>query len=112
MASLDILVHASITGEPFGQVITEAMAVGKPVIASRGGGVPEIIAHGETGLLTPMGDAQALADELISLIRDPAKARRLGAAGYEHVRRNFTAQQGARQVEGIYGKIIGKELFS
>ena len=108
MASLDILVHASITSEPFGQVITEAMAVGKPVIATRGGGVPEIIAHGETGLLTPMGDAQALANELISLIQNPEKARRIGRAGYEHVRHHFTAQQGARQVERIYGGIIGR----
>jgi len=107
MASLDVLVHASITGEPFGQVITEGMAAGKPVIATRGGGVPEIIAHGETGLLTPMGDAQALANELISLIKDPEKARRIGRAGYLHVRQGFTAQQGARQVERIYGDIVG-----
>ncbi len=106
MAALDIVVHASITGEPFGQVITEAMAVGKPVIATRGGGVPEIITHGENGLLTPMGDPAALANEIISLIQDPEKARRIGGAGYHHVRDTFTARQGARQVERIYGRII------
>jgi glycosyltransferase involved in cell wall biosynthesis len=84
------------------------MALGKPVIASRGGGVPEIIGDGETGLLTPMGDAQALADALVSLLRDPAKARRLGSAGYDHVRTHFTARQGARRVEEIYRRILEK----
>ena len=108
MGSLDVLVHASITGEPFGQVITEAMAAGKPVIASRGGGVPEIIADGENGLLTPMGDAGALAGALISLIENPEKASRLGAAGYKHVREQFTARQGARKVEQIYESIVGR----
>jgi len=102
MRDLDILVHASITGEPFGQVITEGMAAGKPVIATRGGGVPEIITHDENGLLTPMGDADALAAELISLLDNPDKTRRLAKAGYDHVRRNFTAGSGARQVEQIY----------
>ena len=53
MAGIDLLVHASITGEPFGQVIIEAMASGKPVVATNGGGVPEIVVHGETGLLVP-----------------------------------------------------------
>ena len=76
MRRLDILVHASITGEPFGQVITEGMAAGKPVIATRGGGVPEIITHGETGLLIPMGDADALASELTSLLDNPGKKER------------------------------------
>jgi glycosyltransferase involved in cell wall biosynthesis len=103
MRGLDILVHASITGEPFGQVITEGMAAGKPVIATRGGGVPEIITHDETGLLVPMGDSDALAAELISLLDNPGKCQRLAKAGHEHVRRNFTAGHGARQVERIYG---------
>lgn len=102
MSRLDILVHASITGEPFGQVITEGMAAGMPVIASNGGGVPEIIGPGEYGLLTPMGDAGALAAAIISLLNNPAEIRRLGNAGREHVHRKFTAANAARQVEQIY----------
>jgi glycosyltransferase involved in cell wall biosynthesis len=109
MHDLDILVHASISGEPFGQVITEGMAAGKPVIATRGGGVPEIIAHGENGLLVPMGDAEALATELTSLLADPEKKQRLAKAGYEHVREKFTAGQGAREVERIYGTLGAKK---
>ena len=111
MHQLDILVHASITGEPFGQVITEGMAAGKPVIATRGGGVPEIITHGETGLLIPMGDADALAVELSSLLDNPEETRRLGIAGREHVRSNFTAGNGARQVERIYGELATKTAW-
>ena len=106
LRKLDVLVHASTTGEPFGQVIIEGMAVGLPVVASRGGGVPEIIAHGENGLLTPMGDATALATALCSLLDDPSAARRLGRAGYEHVRQHFRASTGARQVANIYEKIL------
>ena len=99
---LDILVHASTTGEPFGQVIVEGMAAGLPVVASRGGGVPEIITHGENGLLTPMGDADALAAAMMLLLREPETAQRLGRAGYEHARKDFRAERGARQVEGVY----------
>ena len=102
---LDILVHASTTGEPFGQVIVEGMAAGLPVIGSRGGGVPEIITHGENGLLTPMGDTDALADALMLLLREPETAQRLGRAGYEHARKNFRAARGARQVEGVYHRL-------
>ena len=106
LRKLDVLVHASTTGEPFGQVIVEGMAVGLPVVASRGGGVPEIITDGENGLLTPMGDAPALAAALLSLLGDPALAQRLGRAGYEHVRSGFRASRGAGQVADIYQAIL------
>lgn len=108
LRQLDVLVHASTTGEPFGQVIVEGMAVGLPVVASRGGGVPEIITDGANGLLTPMGDAAGLAAALLSLLADPTLARRLGRAGYEHVRDRFRASRGARQVADIYQAILEK----
>ena len=103
---LDILVHASTTDEPFGQVIIEGMAVGLPVIASRGGGVLEIITDGENGLLTAMGDADALAAALCSLLDNPALGKRLGGAGYEHVRKYFRAKDGASKVASIYQGIL------
>ncbi len=106
MHQLDILAHASTTGEPFGQVIIEGMAVGLPVIASRGGGVPEIITDDVNGLLTPMGDPEALAAAICSLLDYPATAQRLGRAGYEHVHRHFRARDGAREVAGIYQEIL------
>ena len=106
LRKLDVLVHASTTGEPFGQVIVEGMAVGLPVIASRGGGVPEIITDGENGLLTTMDDAPELAAALLSLLGDPALAQRLSRAGYEHVRHGFRASRGAGQVADIYRAIL------
>ena len=106
LRQLDLLVHASITGEPFGQVIIEGMAVGLPVIASRGGGVPEIITDGVNGLLTPMGDSDALAAAICSLLDRPATAQRLGQAGYKHVRRCFRAKDGARDIANIYQRVL------
>ena len=71
ISELDILVHASITGEPFGQVIVEGMAAGKPVVATAGGGVPEIVQDGLTGLLVPMGDPQGMARAICRLLENP-----------------------------------------
>ncbi len=106
LQNLDILVHASVTPEPFGQVVIEGMAEGLPVIGTDGGGVREIITHGQNGLLVPMGDATALARELLGLLRDPARARRLGSAGYAHVWQNFTAAQSARKIERVYDEAL------
>ncbi len=106
LGEIDILVHASTSPEPFGQVVIEGMAEGLPVIGTDGGGVREIITDGQNGLLVPMGDAAALARALERLIRDPAEARRLGQAGYWHVRKHFTAAQSARRVEKVYGDVL------
>src|SRR5207302_666535 len=67
---LDILVHASTIGEPFGQVVVEGMVLGKPVVATNGGGVPEIVVNGETGVLVEMGDATAMAEAICGLLAD------------------------------------------
>ena len=102
------LVHASISPEPFGQVVIEGMIESIPVIGTDGGGVREIIQHGETGILVPMGDAGALVRELKGLLEDPEKARTLGAAGRTHVVENFTVEQTARKVEAVYEEILHK----
>jgi glycosyltransferase involved in cell wall biosynthesis len=108
MEELDLLVHASITGEPFGQVITEAMAVGKPVVATRGGGVPEIVQDGVTGLLVPMGDAPAMAAAICEILADPDRARRMGAEGRVRVLRHFTVRGTARRLESVFLKILNR----
>jgi glycosyltransferase involved in cell wall biosynthesis len=108
MQELDILVHASITGEPFGQVIIEAMIAGKPVVATRGGGVPEIVEDGVTGLLAPMGDAPAMADAICQLLADPARANQMGAAGRARALSHFTVELTARRFEAIVEKVLKK----
>jgi glycosyltransferase involved in cell wall biosynthesis len=103
---LDILVHASTVGEPFGQVVVEGMAAGKPVVATHGGGIPEIVEDGVSGVLVPMNDAPAMAAAISGLLREPARARALGIAGRERVRSHFTIERTARQVEQVYDAML------
>lgn len=102
MRKLGILVHASTTGEPFGQVIVQGMAAGKPVVATNGGGVPEIVVDGSTGLLVPMGDVSAMAGAICNLLDFPAKAAEMGRAGRQRVLDHFTIERTARKVEAVY----------
>jgi glycosyltransferase involved in cell wall biosynthesis len=103
---LDILVHASTTGEPFGQVITEGMLAAKPVIATRGGGVPEIVQHGSTGLLVPMGDADAMAAAICALLSNPDLARAMGKAGRERALQHFVVEKTVPRLEAIFQRVL------
>lgn len=106
LSRLDIFVHASTSPDPCPNAILEALAAGRPVIGSDGGGVPEIITSCKTGLLAPMGDAGALACQMIALLDDPAWAREMGQAGAHEVQAAFTSARTARQVEGVYDEIV------
>jgi glycosyltransferase involved in cell wall biosynthesis len=108
IGELDVLVHASITGEPFGQVIIEAMAEAKPVVATRGGGVPEIVQDGVTGMLVPMGDVSAMAEAICEMLADPERAAQMGVAGRERVLRRFTVEVTARRLEFVFEKILSR----
>lgn len=79
MQAMDVIVHAS-DREPFGIVVIEAMALGKPVVAGSEGGPAEIITDGVDGLLTPFGDARALASAVVRLSNERSFAERLGHA--------------------------------
>ena len=79
MQAMDVVVHAS-DREPFGIVVVEAMALGKPVVAGAEGGPAEIITAGVDGQLAPFGDADALADRITRFLDDPAFATRCGAS--------------------------------
>ena len=106
LRSLDVLVHASKTPEPFGQVIIEGMAAELPVVATDGGGAREIIENGRTGVLVPMGEPGALAEALAELLRHPERARALAAAGRRHVLEHFTVEKSARQSEALYEELV------
>ncbi len=79
MQAMDVVVHAS-DHEPFGIVIVEAMALGKPVVAGAGGGPAEIITDGKDGLLVPFGDSAGIAAAVERLLTDHAEARAIGEA--------------------------------
>jgi glycosyltransferase involved in cell wall biosynthesis len=106
IAELDVVVHASTTGEPFGQVIIEAMAEQKPVVATNGGGVPEIVEDGITGILVPMGDAAGMAEALTYLLANPEAAAQMGRNGRARVAAHFTIQRTARKVEAVYREVL------
>jgi glycosyltransferase involved in cell wall biosynthesis len=107
IAKLDLLVHASTTPEPFGQVVIEGLAAGKPVVATNAGGIPEIIVHRENGLLVPPGDVADMADAICCLLGEPDLARSLAARGRARVAQLFTIQRTARQVEKVYATLLG-----
>jgi len=106
VAGLDVLVHASTTGEPFGQVVIEGMAAAKPIVATRGGGIPEIVIDGVTGLLVPMGDAAAMASAICRLLENPALARRMGQRGRQRALEQFTIEHTAEQAQALYDELL------
>lgn len=101
LAAADALVLPSwVEGLPL--VVLEAMAAGVPVVASSVGGTPEAVVDGETGLLVPPRDADALARALDGLLSDPARARALGEAGRLRARERFDADAAAQRILGLY----------
>jgi glycosyltransferase involved in cell wall biosynthesis len=92
--------------EAFGIVVLEAMAMRKPVVASRVGGIPEIVEHGSTGLLVPPADAGALASAVADLLRSPAEAESMGVAGRRRVEQNFDVNKRTLEEIEIYERFI------
>ena len=88
--------------EGFGIPAAEAMGCEVPVVASDAGGLPEVVEHGVTGLVVPRGDTAALAEAIGSLLADPARRRRMGAAGRERALRLFDWDRTAEQFERLY----------
>ena len=95
-------------GEGFGMVALEAMERGRPVIASAVGGLPEIVVDGETGLVVPSGDAEALAEAIVALAGDLERAAAMGAAGRERALAEFTPERSARRIEELYEGALGE----
>lgn len=104
MADLDVLVVPSFD-EPFGRVALEAMALGKPVVASDSGGLPEVVVDGVTGRICRTGDAAAFASGVGELLADQARAAELGAAGRQRVAQLFSAERMAGRMAEIYQEL-------
>lgn len=106
LALTDVAVHASVQPEPFGRVIAEAMISGVAVVAARGGGAAEIVRHEQTGLHVPMGDADALADAIERLLRDPGLRATLGRQAREFALREFRPETHAEKVVALYREVL------
>jgi starch synthase len=107
---IQILSHATVfvcpsEYEPLGIVNLEAMACGSAVVASAVGGIPEVVADGESGLLVPVGDDAALAAAINELIGDPAKAAEFGARGRQRAVADFSWDRIAAQTTELYAEL-------
>jgi glycosyltransferase involved in cell wall biosynthesis/Na+/melibiose symporter-like transporter len=105
----DVFVLPSVD-EPFGRALIEAMAVGKPVIATRSGGVPEVVLDGETGLLVQPGNVAELAAAMERLLTDRELAARMGAAGLARARECFDVRRVVAMIEALYAKLAQERI--
>lgn len=108
LAAMDIYCLPSLQ-QGLGSVMLEAMALGKPVIATGVGGVYSVIRDGETGLLVPPSESQPLADRILELLSDPVRARSIGEAGRALVRREFRVETMVELTAGIYRECIASQ---
>lgn len=104
-ARADLLVSAS-TMEGFGLAVGEAMACGVPVVASAAGSLPELVEDGVSGLLVPPGDVDALAAAMLAVLREPALAQRLAAAGPPRIDRFFRWERTMQQTLACYQEVL------
>ena len=106
MKAVDIVVHTSTCAEPFGRVIVEGMLAGRPVVATRAGGAPEIIQDGVNGLLTPPNDAAALGTALETLFSHPDRAHNLARKGTEWARKQFSLSSAADRIAALSQQVV------
>jgi glycosyltransferase involved in cell wall biosynthesis len=90
--------------EGLGTSLLDAMAFARPVVATRAGGIPEAVEDGVTGLLVPVRDPAALADALLAVLHDPARAAAMGAAGRARFESHFTADRMVEQTLAVYAE--------
>ena len=112
MSALDVLVHPAVGTEALGLVTLEALASGRPVIASRLDGIPESFVESKHGLLVPPSDVAALAQAMEHLANEAGLRARMGADGPAHVRENFSRQVMARRTHDLYAKLIARGMRS
>jgi len=106
LAAADVVADMSYEGLGITGTLREAMALGKPVIASSAGGNPELVVDGESGLLVPPRKPEALAEALRRLLSDRALSVRLGRAGLERVAKSFSSEVRLDLIEALYWKLL------
>ena len=106
LSALDLYVHPSLK-EAFGLAVVEAMAMGKAVVATTTGGLPEVVAQGVTGLLVPPGDVESLAATVVSLLEDRARREQMGRNGRARAQERFSLDASVAHMEQLYGEVLG-----
>jgi glycosyltransferase involved in cell wall biosynthesis len=109
MAASDIIVHSASEPEPFGRVIVEAMAAGRPVIATAAGGAAEIFEDQRTGILVEPKNAASMSKAIIQLLGNKSFAKKMGEQAQIDVKNRFTIEQHIRAVQSIYTRILNKK---
>jgi L-malate glycosyltransferase len=100
----DLFVMSSIT-EGLGTSLLDAMACARPIVATRAGGIPEIVEDGVNGLLVPPRDAHALARAIVEALKDERLRQRMGAAGFDCVRERFTVERMVAETASVYARV-------
>jgi glycosyltransferase involved in cell wall biosynthesis len=108
LKELDIFVFPTIMGEGFSRSILEAMAAGKPVVATDNAGNPEAVVDGLTGYIVPAGDSSALAVKLNELIGNKKTRTAMGRAGRKRVEEFFPIQRNVKEIQNVYLDIFAK----
>ena len=103
----DLFVMSSVT-EGLGTSLLDAMACGKPIVATDAGGIPEVVDHGVTGTVVPVRDPHAMATAIVELLSDESRRRTMGAAGLERVRARFTVEQMVAATAKVYARAAGR----
>jgi glycosyltransferase involved in cell wall biosynthesis len=106
LAATDLFVLPSLW-EGLSIALLEAMAAGKPIVATAVSGTTQSMIHGETGLVIPPRDSKALADAILWMLSEPERARAMGQAAKQHVIQNFSAQKQAMEHIALYRRLVG-----
>ncbi|MCP4424407.1 MAG: glycosyltransferase [Chloroflexi bacterium] len=111
LSAMDLFALPSLW-EGLPNAVLEAMAAGLPVVATAVGGAPELVVPGETGLLVPPGDAQALAQAIRLILEDSVLAQSMGSAGRQRVRSQFDIAVMQEKMVGLYGRLLQEKGLS
>jgi glycosyltransferase involved in cell wall biosynthesis len=106
LKGFDLFVMSSVT-EGLGTSLLDAMACSRAIVATRTGGIPEVVADGETGLLVPPRDPRALADAIVRLLGDEPARRAMGAAGFARVSERFSLERMIAGTAAVYARVAG-----
>ncbi len=106
LKGLDLFVMSSVT-EGLGTSLLDAMAAARPIVATQTGGIPEVVVHGETGLLAPPRDGRALAEAILQMLKDGAGRERAARAGFARVQERFSVGRMVDQTLAVYAAVAG-----